>query len=301
MPSTNLISPTLSAAAESDLAVLANVLIEGEPDDVEQATARLKAIGPEAAPVLLELLGDRKWHTRMLLPFYRWLAKPGELELKIPKKLIHERVEELLFALGPEALPLVAQGLEHPDFRVRSAAARVLVRHKPLSIDLLMEKLSSRDGSFLAADALAAIGKPAVEPLMQVLNSEKMGTHRWNAADAALSRIFRAPTRKEVLGERNHLWGSWLAGLVVALIGFGGGMWAELGLWPSVILGAVLGYGIWVAIIHSSDGVNNGDDSIIIFLIEAVTAPFIYRDKVKHYRVRRSARERFRVKHGLKG
>ena len=282
---------------------LTNLLKHGEPHQAEEAAAQLRAAGVRAVQPLLESLGDRSAFTRLLDPFFRYFDKPGRLDMKTPEKLLNERVEGILRDIGPAALPELVRGFDHPDFRVREAAARVMARQDRAAIPYLIDSMRSPRAKYLPGDVLAAIGKSAgkaaIDPLVAFLKAEPVGSAAWDSADAALSGLLHTPTRKTVLSKRSHLVWAWVLAIAALLGGIALGLWAEIGLWPSVILGLVVGYALWVGVLHESGSQNEGTADFVIFLIECVSAPFVYHEKVKGYRASKLTRKRMAKKYAL--
>lgn len=275
-------------------------LKKGEPDQARRAADRLRALGVEAVTPLLESLGNRKPLTVLLDPLFRRFDRPGRLSFQPPEKLFNERVEAILAGIGPAALPQLAQGLDHPDFRVREAAARLMARQDRAAVPYLIEAMHKPRAKYLPGDALVSVGKPAIQPLVDFLKRERAATPVWDAADAALCAMIKSPTRKAIQHKRQHLLWSWILALAGALLAFGVGLWAEIGAGPSAILGLVVGYALWVAVLHESNGAQNNDTAdILIFLLECVTAPFVYKEKLAAYRSSQATRARLAQKYGL--
>jgi len=136
-----------------DLGVLIIDLTSGDNQRAETAAVDLPEHGVKALDNLKELLiseeaDKRWWATRALAGFKE-----------------------------SEAGALLADQLEDPDTSVRYCAALALSRHQhQASIAKLINALDSEDSLLvrLAADALVAVGTPAVEPLMAILKLEKI-------------------------------------------------------------------------------------------------------------------------------
>ncbi len=120
----------------------------GEDERAEAALPHLAAWGPEALQALQERLSSPE-------PDVRWWAVRGLAEMN------DERVPELL-----------VKALADPDMGVRWCAG-VALRRQPSekAVPALVEVLASEEALSrrLAGDALAAVGKPAVEQLLKVL------------------------------------------------------------------------------------------------------------------------------------
>lgn len=107
----------------------------------------------------------------------------------------------------------ILESLEDPDPAVRYCAA-VALRHVPsvLAIPSLLEAMASQDPllSRLASDALAALGRPALNPLQQAAQSLHVATRL--GAVRALSRMADSdavPTLFEALDDPSplvHFW-----------------------------------------------------------------------------------------------
>jgi len=105
----------------------------------------------------------------------------------------HERLEA--FVRGKQSVPALVELLSHEHERVRWAAAAALeqmgARAEP-AISALVDALV-RDGSRKAGDALAAIGTPAIAPLIATLANGDRAV-RWEAV-LALTEIGETAVR----------------------------------------------------------------------------------------------------------
>lgn len=132
------------------LEALIEDLISGDDERAEKAIPGIAACGQEALKALQPLLSDPDADTR-------WWAVRALAEIP------HEQVPCLLVT-----------SLEDEDINVRQCAALAL-RHQPTeyALSALIKALKSKDVLLpsLAADALIAIGSPAVPDLLEVMQS----------------------------------------------------------------------------------------------------------------------------------
>jgi HEAT repeat protein len=123
-------------------------LTGGDDARAEAAAAKLASLGPDALDALVQMASSS-------LPDQRWWALRTLAE--IPQ---------------PQVPDLLAAALHDPELSVRQCAALGL-RQQPntRAVADLIALLDASDSltADLAADALVAVGKPAVEPLLAVL------------------------------------------------------------------------------------------------------------------------------------
>jgi HEAT repeat protein len=123
-------------------------LTGGDDAQAEAAAAKLASLGPDALDALVQMASSS-------LPDQRWWALRTLAE--IPQ---------------PQVPDLLAAALHDPELSVRQCAALGL-RQQPntRAVADLIALLDASDSltADLAADALVAVGKPAVEPLLAVL------------------------------------------------------------------------------------------------------------------------------------
>jgi HEAT repeat protein len=125
-------------------------LVSGDTERAENAARELPQHGNEVLPILQQLVLDQDADRR-------WWA-----------------IRALSEFATPEVGNLMIAALEDPDGSVRYAAAFALRKQPHIAaIPKLIEALSNKDTLFarLDADALVAIGSPAVEPLIATLDS----------------------------------------------------------------------------------------------------------------------------------
>ncbi len=96
-------------------------------------------------------------------------------ELADPDIIPRRHAREALVKTGEPALPLMLEGLAHGNFLVRWEVAKGLMEMKsPRSVPALIRALEDeeQDVRWLAAVALAQIGRESLEPLLEaVLNN----------------------------------------------------------------------------------------------------------------------------------
>jgi hypothetical protein len=264
----------------TDITPLVNDLESDNKRKVSQSTDQLKAMGPVVVPALVEALGNRKGLAARLDPLSRRFDKPGTLSMIPPEDPLTQRIELILFAFGPAALPRLAKGLDHPDLHARQAVARVMARHGVAAVDLLVPTLANPRSHYLAMDALVEIGQPALEPLAALLRSEPSGSIAWNTADLGLCTILDRPTRQEIRVFKSGLTLAWIGWLAAALLFFGFGMWRA----------AV-----------SSTGLSVDDEgrSFAVMLKDMLAAAGKYPRKIADYKNRVAARKQLRERFNL--
>jgi HEAT repeat protein len=126
----------------------------GEDERAEAALSHLAAWGPEATELLKTRLADPD-------PDVRWWAVRGLAEVQ------DERIPDLL-----------VKALADPDQGVRWCAGLALRQHpSEKAVPALVAMLSDKEALTrrLAGDALVAIGKPAVPPLLDALQCSALG------------------------------------------------------------------------------------------------------------------------------
>ncbi len=134
---------------------LIQALTSGDDMRAENAIPQIIARGTSIFPALTQLLSSSD-------PDHRWWALRAMSELD---------------ALEVSALLVAA--LDDPDQSVRQCAALGLrLKPDPGGIEGLIESMQSQDPllSSLAADALVAIGEPAVPALLDILSRESPST-----------------------------------------------------------------------------------------------------------------------------
>jgi hypothetical protein len=277
--------------AVTNISPLVNDLESDNKRKVSQSTDQLRAMGPVVVPALFEALGNRKGLARRLDPLARKFDKPGTLSMIPPEDPLAQRIEMILVAFGPAALPRLAKGLDHPDLRARQAAARVMARYGAAAVELLVPALTNPRCRYLAMDALVEIGEPAVEPLAALMRGETPGSAAWNAADLGLCTILDKPTRREMKTFKNGLTLAWIEGLVAALVFFGFGWFIALGWIVSAVVGLLAGYVVWGAMV-SSTGLSTEDEgrSFVAMLRDMLAAGGKYGQKIACYKDKAAAR-----------
>jgi len=287
-----------------DISKLVQTLDSQDSRQAAQAADQLTAMGPSAAPQLLDALGA--WNGLMALanPFVRFVEQPGKLKYPSGDRR-KQCIEDVLYNLGPAALPILEQEFGRPNLFVRQSIARVLARHGAAAIQPLLAALRQPGRRYLAGDALALVGQPAVQPLVDLLHGEPLGSATWNAADAALCGIAQAPTRKATRGLRRFLFAVSIGALAVAALLFGIGMWAGIGVVASLILGLVGGYVCWGALLEGqlldAQHTYSGWTGAVFFVIDMLSAPFTFRAKVAKYKSMAADREKLKQTYGLPG
>jgi len=287
--------------AVTDISPLVNDLESDNKRKVSQSTDQLKAMGPVVIPALFEALGNRKSLAARLDPLARKFDRPGMLSMIPPEDSLAQRIEQILLAFGPGALPRLAKGLDHPNLRTRQAAARVMARYGAAAVDFLVPALSNPRGHYLAMDALVEIGNPAVDSLAAVMRIETPGSAAWNTADLGLCTILDVPTLQELKSFKNGLMRAWIAWLVVGLVFFGFGMLISLGWIVSALVGLLAGYVVWGAIV-SSTGLLPEDEgrSFAGMFKDMLTAGGKYGQKIGSYKKKTAARQELRERYNLK-
>jgi hypothetical protein len=286
--------------AVTDISPLVTDLESDNKRKVTQSTDQLKAMGPAVVPALFEALGNRKSLAARLDPLARKFDKPGTLSMIPPEDPLAQRIELILTAFGPAALPKLAKGLDHPDLRVRQAAARVMARYGVAAVDLLVPALSNPRCHFLAMDALVEIGEPAVEPMSALMHSETPGSPAWNTADLGLCTILGRPTRQEITSFKNGLTMAWIGWLAAGLVFFGFGMLISLGWIVSILIGLLVGYVVWGAAV-SSTGLSPEDEgrSFAAMFREMLVAGAKYGQKINSYKSKSAARKELCERYNL--
>jgi hypothetical protein len=285
--------------AITDITPLVNDLESDNKRKVSQSTDQLKAMGPVVIPALFEALGDSKGLAARLDPLARRFDKPGTLSM-VPQDPLAQRIEPILLAFGPGALPRLAKGLDHPNLRARQSAARVMARHGSAAVDFLVPVLSNPRSAYLAMDALVEIGQPAVEPLAAVLRREPPGSAAWNTADLGLCTILDKPTRQEIQAFQRGLTLAWIEGLVAALIFFGLGMLISLGWTVSALVGLLVGYVVWGAAV-SSTGLSPDDEerSFAAMFRDMLAAGARFGQKIASFKNKAAARKELGEQYNL--
>ncbi len=286
--------------AVNDITPLVNDLESDNKRKVSQSTDQLKAMGPVVVPALIEALGSRKGLAARLDPLSRRFDKPGTLSMIPPDDPLTQRIELILFAFGPAALPRLAKGLEHPDLRARQAVARVMARNGAAAVDWLVSALANPRSHYLAMDALVEIGQPALEPLAALLRNEPPGSVAWDTADLGLCILLDKPTRREIKAFQSGLTLAWIGGLAAALVFFGFGMWISLGWIVSALVGLLAGYVVWGAAI-SSAGLSADDEgrSFVTMFKDMLAAAGKYPRKIEDYKSRLAARKQLCERYSL--
>ncbi len=278
--------------AVTNISPLVNDLESDNKRKISQSTDQLKAMGPVVVPALFEALGSHKGLARRLGSLARKFDKPGSLSMIPPEDPLAQRIEMILVAFGPAALPRLAKGLDHPDLRARQAAARVMARYGAAAVDLLMPALTNPRGRYLAMDALVEIGEPAVEPLAALMLSETPGSAAWNTADLGLCTILDKPTHREMKAFKNGLTLAWIEGLAAGLVFFSFGWFIALGWIVAAVVGLLAGYVVWGAMV-SSTGLSTEDEgrSFVAMFRDMLAAGGKYGQKIASYKDRAAARQ----------
>jgi hypothetical protein len=278
--------------AITDISPLVNDLESDNKRKVGQSTDQLKAMGPVVVPALFEALGNSKSLAARLDPLARKFDRPGTLSMVPPEDSLAQRIELILTAFGPTALPRLAKGLDHPSLRARQAAARVMARYGAAAVDFLIPALSTPRCRYLAMDALVEIGEPAVDSLAAVLRIETPGSAAWNTADLGLCTILDTPTCQEIRSFKRGLTLAWIGWVVVGLVFFGFGMFIGLGWIVSVLVGLVAGYVVWGAKV-SSTGLSPEDEGRSFFAMfrDMLAAGGKYGQKIASYKSKTTARK----------
>lgn len=286
--------------AVTDISPLVNDLESENKRKVSQSTDQLKAMGPVVVPALFEALGTHKGLAARLDPLSRKFNKPGTLSMIPPEDPLAQRIELILLAFGPSALPRLAKGLDHPDLRARQAAARVMARHGAASVDFLLPALGNPRCHYLAMDALVEVGRPAVESLAALMRIETPGSPTWNTADIGLCTIMEKPTRQELKSFKNGLALAWIGGLAAGVLFFGFAMLIGLGWIVSLVVGLLAGYVVWGAMV-SSTGLSVEDEgrSFAAMFRDMLAAGGKYGQKIASYKKKAAARKELRGRFNL--
>jgi hypothetical protein len=286
--------------AVTNISPLVNDLESDNKRKVSQSTDQLKAMGLVVVPALFEAMGNRKGLAARLDPLSRKFDKPGTLSMIPPQDPLAQRIELILAAFGPAALPRLAKGLDHPDLRARQAAARVMARHGAAAVELLVPALNNPRCRYLAMDALVEIGEPAVEPLAALMHSETPGSPAWSVADLGLCTILDKPTRQEMKSFKNGLTLAWIEGLAAGLVFFGFGMLIGLGWIVSVLVGLLAGYVVWGAAV-SSTGLSPEDEgrSFAAMFRDMLAEGGKYGQKIASYKNKTTARKELCERYNL--
>ncbi|HEU4322868.1 MAG TPA: HEAT repeat domain-containing protein [Roseiflexaceae bacterium] len=164
-------------------AIPALLVLLGSNDSELSACAadQIALLFDEAAPQLIAALGPRN-------PL---LAALDDLLSLSPRRAAaerrrRERIADLLGRLGTACIPLLVEALDHPCLGVRAALARALACYGTAAVPALLAALEDKRRCGGAADALAAIGRPACRPLTNLLRQAPPCTPQWYAASAAL-------------------------------------------------------------------------------------------------------------------
>ncbi len=217
-----------------------------------------------------------------------------------PQDPLAQRIELILVAFGPAALPRLAKGLDHPDLRARQAAARVMARYGAAAVELLAPALTNPRCRYVAMDALVEIGEPAVEPLAALMHSETPGSSAWDTADLGLCTILDKPTRREMKAFKNGLTLAWIVGLATGLVFFGFGWFITLGWIVSALVGLLAGYVVWGAMV-SSTGLSPEDEgrSFAAMFRDMLAAGGKYGQKIASYKDKAAARKELCERYNL--
>lgn len=123
-----------------------------------------------------------------------------------------QAARERLVHVGPSVAPSLTRLLEDPRAQVRWEAAMTLKElNDPLCVSGLVKALGDEDEGvrWVAAEGLAAIGRPSVEPLLEVLIHGADSFQLRDAAHVVISRLEDPALRAtlepvyEALRERN--------------------------------------------------------------------------------------------------
>jgi HEAT repeat protein len=162
----------------------------GSDNRAEIAVLQLAASGSPSLVILHELLANQN-------PDIRWWATRSLAEIK-----------------ATEVIPLLLQALRDPEPEIRQCAALALrFQPDPKAIPPLIHSLKASDQLLarLAGDALIAIGKDAVAPLMAVMEDDSP-TARLEAvrALALIGDIRTIPTLIKVLDQDSAILDYWV-------------------------------------------------------------------------------------------
>lgn len=170
-PKSKAVVPILLEAVNSD-----------DPARSSHALAALTRFGPDAAPILLPLVKDKDGKIRPgILGALKTLGPDARPALPILKEAVEKEQEaavaiRVLAAIGPEAVPFLAETLTHPNGQVGKLAAEALhdlaSQAKP-AIPALIAALEDRQVGGSANQALIAIGEEAVPALLEAIGKPK--------------------------------------------------------------------------------------------------------------------------------
>jgi len=176
-----------------------------DPNVRAQAHAELKRIGPEAVPVLTDMLQEQDpafrsgaWRTAQHLPrslrymVLRNVAWTNAVEVRVA-------AARSLAILGPEArtaIPALNQALHDKEVRVQLDAAAALGRIGRQSVPVLMQALEENDASIrhAAAYALGEVG-PDAQPAVPLLTKALEDNDPQVRSSAAYSLSVIGPRR----------------------------------------------------------------------------------------------------------
>ena len=276
----------------TDIPRLIESLGSKDQKKADEAAASLAAMGPAVAPALLDALAGENPLAGLSEPLRALRDGPGKLDMNPPRDARKRRLEDTLFSLGPELIPALAERFDAPQRSLRAFIARVLARHGAAAVRPLLAALNTPRTRFVASDALAAIGEPAVKPLAMTLSTEAAGSPTWHAADAAFSRILRAPALKEIAESRANLRIVLLGSLGMALLIFALFYVVGAGLTLSLVIGLVAGYCVLGALLgNATNRTYDGIDGAIFFVIDMLAAPFILRSRLASLKTMTAERE----------
>lgn len=166
----------------------------------------LVKIGPDAIPELLAVLQDTREPVRTAaanaLVRIGAPAVPALIQkFSIRNEPLHEIVATLLLKIGRPAVPALIDGVDHPVDDVREHCARLLGRidaseaQQQEAATKILQKLESEKLALhdTFVTSLVNLGKPAIDPLIQELDSPNAAV-REDAAHA-LGEIEREPRK----------------------------------------------------------------------------------------------------------
>ncbi|GAB4198054.1 MAG: hypothetical protein OHK0022_16860 [Roseiflexaceae bacterium] len=174
---------TLSERNEITPAAIPALLVLLNSDDPELsacAADQIALLFDEAAPHLIAALGSRNPLLALLDDLAAMLPRRAAVQRR------RERIADLLGRLGTDCIPLLVEALDHPCLGVRDALAHALARYGTAAVPALLAALEDDRRRGGAAEALAAIGRPASRPLTNLLRQAPPCTPQWYAASAAL-------------------------------------------------------------------------------------------------------------------